>query len=140
MRTVLPVIALVSASLASPTWGQTLEEVRQAVDHCVGLNEEAESAREQLTRWGNAALPFLRELAGKPEDSTLIDRLSPLGYGSVRLVCAIQLVDTPEAVDFLVEILDRKTQVAPHYALTLMRASISKHGEQMRSHVRLKQL
>jgi len=140
MRTNLLGIALLSAAMATSAQGQTLEEVRLAVDSCVGIGEQAKVARANLTRWGNEALPYLRELAGKSEDATLLDLLSPMGHGGAQLVAAVKYVDTPEAVEFLVEILDRKTLIAPHYVLMLIQTSIGNHREQMQSHVRLKQL
>src|SRR5262245_58874845 len=131
---------LLSMLLVATGRAQELEGVRQAVNRCVGDSAQAAVAREQLTDWGNKALPYLRELAGKPEEATAFARVSPFDDGDRRLVSAVQLVDTPEAVNFLVEMLDRKTRVTPYHVLTMLDSSISAHGPQMRSDVRLKQL
>jgi hypothetical protein len=66
MRKGLLSIALLSAAIATPARGQTLDEVQQAVDGCVGLGEQPQAARAKLTGWGNKALPYLRDIAGNP--------------------------------------------------------------------------
>ncbi len=133
-------IATALALLLAPARAQTLESVRQAVDDYFAEVTAATEARAALKRWGNEALPFLRELAGTPEDVGLVESLMPLRVGDWDLICAIREVDSPEAVELLIEILDGKTAQSAFQALDALDISTHRHADLLRSHLRFQQL
>jgi len=137
---VLAVTATTIALAVAPARAQTIEAVRKAVDGYFADGDAKAESRAALVRWGNAALPFLRELAGKPEDVGLLESLMPVRAGDWDLVCAIDQVGTPEAIDFLIEILDGKTAVATRQALHSLMTATRRHRELLRSHLRFQQL
>lgn len=133
------VLTLVLLAAWPPVAAQTLSDVRKAVDDYFTGDGTRQPAREALRAWGNDALPLLRQLAGEPASNPLLVRL-PVNLDDFRLVCAVDAIDTPEAIEFLIEILDGKTGVAPHQALDQLASATWKHGALLRNHVRFQQL
>ncbi len=88
----------------------SLDEVRHAVLTYFGNDEEANLAKQNLVRWGNAALPALRSLA-----------MSKLGarQGHALTVC-IETETTQESVELLVDILRGETQIEASYSLSAL--------------------
>ncbi|HZL99863.1 MAG TPA: hypothetical protein VFD43_06390, partial [Planctomycetota bacterium] len=108
------VLAIASA-LPAQEGGPTLDEVRTAVDDYFADDQAAVNAsRASLQRWGDAAVPRLRSLAGEPSG---LPRVMPLEVfsmlGDHRLVCAIDQIGTDSAIALLLDIADGRTGVDP---------------------------
>ena len=139
MRALRVAAVLLGTVSAWPAHGQTLEEVRRAVDDYFADDAAEEASHAALQRWGSAAIPFLRELAGKPDDVGLLESLSPVRRGDWDILCAIQKTDAPEATDLLVEILDGKTAISAAQALDTLQM-LTGGKSQLCSHLRFQQL
>jgi hypothetical protein len=119
------------------TAAQTLEEVREAIDASAANDAEAMAAAlKRLRAWGDDALPHLRTIAC---ERSLLGRLGPafdFARGG-KVVRATRTIDTPAAIDLLIDIMDGETAVDPHQALLEFRI-MSSHAERLRTDHRFK--
>ncbi|HEX5010954.1 MAG TPA: hypothetical protein VFY71_11185 [Planctomycetota bacterium] len=126
--------------LAAPAGAQTLDQVRQAVADYFAEGAAAQESHDDLKGWGNAALPFLRDIAGKPDEAGAFNRSAPVRPGDWAILCSIEKIDTPEAIELLIEILDGKTAVSRSEVLCSLLAATYSHTALLRENVRFEQL
>jgi hypothetical protein len=113
--------------------------VRKAVDDYFADDATANAARAQLEAWGDAALPFLRSLAGEPSAFGAAGDL--LGVADDwHLVCAIGHIDTPGAIDLLIDVMDGTTGIVAMQGLNGLSTATRTHAERLRADHRFKKI
>ncbi len=128
----LVVMLLMLSQIVCPA-AQTLEEVRQAVEDYFH-DDRSGVAHADLRSWGDEAVPHLRALANR---RVLGAELLPVVPGHFSLACAIARIDTPVAIDLLVDIACGETAVGREHGLTQL-AMADDHLGRIKADERLK--
>lgn len=118
--------------LYAGTQAPTESQVREAVTSYFGADKASKAAHHNLRTWGNQALPHLKKMASEKASKE----------NSWKFVVSIQELKTKEAIDFLIEIADGKTNIDTEDAVSIFFTMVNNKNakEYLENHPKFKEV